>query len=72
MIRKRRAKRNRKGITAVQAGLVLVVVTGAVIGTVQVVGTASNDDMEQTAGEVGDPASLTGRFGDSCNYECEQ
>ena len=66
MILQRRAKHNRMGVTAVQTGLVLVVVMGAVIGTVRVLGTTSNDDMGQTAAEVSDPASLVGRFGSSC------
>ena len=61
----RASARVRKGASVVQVALVLAVVTAAVFVGLQLLGTASRDDLSQTAGEVGDPSSLVGRFGSS-------
>ena len=59
----RASQRARKGASVVQVAVVLAVVTAAVFVGVQFLGTTSRDDLDQTAGEVGDPSSLVGRFG---------
>ena len=63
----RARKQTRRAASVVQVALVLAAVTAAVFVSVQFLGTTTNDDLDQTAGEVGDPASLVGRFGSGSN-----
>lgn len=55
----------RRGITAVQTALVLVAVATGVIAGVRGIGNLANNDMEDTAVRVGDPALLVGKFSHS-------
>ena len=59
----RASRRTRKGASVVQMALVVAVITAAVFVGLQMLGTTSRDDMNQTAEQVGDPSSLVGRFG---------
>lgn len=57
--------RIRRGATALQVAVVLGLVTlAAVVGITQI-GSASSGQLSQTAGDVGNPNSLVGRFGNS-------
>jgi hypothetical protein len=46
----------------VQVAVVLVVVTLAVIATVNSLGSLTSSEMQDTAGRIGDPSTLPARF----------
>ena len=52
----------RKGFSGVQMAVMLALIALAVVATVQVLGTNTRDELDQTAGEVGDPASLVNHW----------
>ena len=53
----------RKGLSGVQMALVLAGVILVVVVSVRFMGTATRGELNRTAGEVADPASLVNRFG---------
>ena len=54
----RKLRRVRRGATAIQYALVAAVIGAVVIASIQLLGTASNESLEQTSGGVGDPSEL--------------
>jgi Flp pilus assembly pilin Flp len=60
-----RPTRARRGATTAQIAVVLAVVTMAVIAGVSQLGANANIKLAQTATDLSNPASLTGRFGGS-------
>jgi len=55
--------RIRRGTSVVQWVVVAALVTLAIVAGVTLVGTRTNNKMNQTASDVGNPSSLTQRFG---------
>ena len=53
---------SRRGVSAVQAALVLVLIAGAVIVAARSMSTPASNDMNNTASEIGDPSKLADRF----------
>lgn len=56
-------RRLHKGVTTVQTVLVVAAVTLAIIAGVSLIATRTNTKLGQTATDVGNPSSLTTRFG---------
>ena len=59
-----RKRRARKGIGTTEWVVIAAVLVLAVVGTVSTMGSRVNGELEDTAVDVADPASLTQRFGD--------
>jgi Flp pilus assembly pilin Flp len=55
--------RIRRGTSVVQWVVVAALVTLAIVAGVTLVGTRTNNKMNQTASDVGNPSALTQRFG---------
>ena len=55
-------KKKRRGEVSVQTAFVMVIVAAGIIGTVITLGTSTKDELNQTAGEVGDPSTLVNRW----------
>ena len=51
-------RRRRRGFSSVQWMLIAAVIVIVIIASVQLVGTESNERLEQTSGGVGDPSTL--------------
>jgi Flp pilus assembly pilin Flp len=58
-----RRSRIRRGVSAVQWIVLAAVITLAIVATITVLGTRTNNKLNQTATDVADPASLVNRFG---------
>ena len=63
---RRSLNRKRRGASAIQVGVVMMVVAVGVISMVNSVGTNTDVELTDTAGRVGDPSSLPGKF--AANY----
>lgn len=58
----KRRRNNRKGVSAVQMALMLAFIIVVVIVAVRALGTSTRDELNQTSGEVADPATLVNRW----------
>jgi Flp pilus assembly pilin Flp len=58
----RSVKRRRRGASAIQVAMVMVLVAVGVIASVSSIGQNTDVEMTDTAGRVGDPSSLPGKF----------
>jgi outer membrane murein-binding lipoprotein Lpp len=55
--------RNRRGKAVAQWVVVAALLTLAIVAGVTLIGTRTNNKMNQTASDVGNPSALTQRFG---------
>lgn len=58
-----RARTHRRGVTTTQVAVVLALITLAIVATVSVLGNNTRNRMTQISTDVGNPSSLTTRFG---------
>ena len=54
---------NRRGVTVVQWAVMASIIVIGIVAAVRNIGTNTRTHMTTTAGNVGNPASLPGRFG---------
>ena len=52
----------RKGISSVQAAVMIAVIAIVVVASVRLVGTSTRDELSETATNVADPTSLVNRW----------
>jgi Flp pilus assembly pilin Flp len=52
----------RKGISSVQAAVMIAVIAIVVVASVRMVGTSTRDELNETATNVADPTSLVNRW----------
>lgn len=52
----------RKGISGLQTAVMIAVIAIVVIASVRLVGTSARDELDETATNVADPASLVNRW----------
>ena len=58
MFSQRKIRRRRRGATGIQYALVAAVIAVVVIASIQLLGTASNESLEETSTGVADPSNL--------------
>lgn len=56
-------KQRRRGVTTVQMCVMLALIALVVIAGVSLLGTRTNNKLNETATDMANPKSLTGRFG---------
>jgi Flp pilus assembly pilin Flp len=56
-------RRSRAGVSQVQWVVIAALITLAIVGGISVLGTNTNTKLNETATDVGNPQSLTTRFG---------
>lgn len=57
------ASMRRRGMTTVQIAVMLAVITLGIFASVKSLGTAASTKLNNTAGDVANPANLPSRFG---------
>lgn len=62
----------RKGVSSVQTALLVVAIGIVVVAGVRTVGTSTRGELNQTATNVGDPATLVQRYGSCPETPCGQ
>jgi len=55
----------RKGISGLQTAVMIAVIGLVIVASVRLVGTSTRDELDETATNVADPASLVNRWGSS-------
>jgi hypothetical protein len=63
MVRVRRRRFQRRGMSSVQMALMLVAITVVVIAGVRVLGRSTRTELNETATHAADPTSLVDRWG---------
>jgi hypothetical protein len=57
--------KRRRGITTMQFVVVAALITVSILAAARTLGTRTSTDLNTTAGQIGNPASLVNRFGGS-------
>jgi Tfp pilus assembly protein PilX len=63
MTHPRKLSERRRGVSAVQAAVVLAVLTLVIVAALRTMGTSARTNLNTSAGNVANPASLPSRFG---------